>query len=699
MVVTYHSDIVRQAFLGKMYEPFLRNFLSRADAIIATSPDYRRSSRMLRDFAEKTRVAPLGVDLERFRLKNGDAGAIRAIRKRHGNRLILFIGRFRYYKGLHVLIDAMEKVNGRLLLIGAGPLDASLRNRARRLDRRDRVVFLGERSDREVVRFLHASDVFVLPSVQRSEAFGIVQLEAMACGKPLVCTAIGTGTTFVNQHGRTGRVVPPDDPRELADAIQHLLDHPEERATLGAAGLQRVRTEFSADRMTEQVLSVYREVLGKAVHSGTSSIAEPISKPVPPPSSFAGRGRVTVLRAISRLNIGGPAIHVQLLSRRLDPRRFRTVLVTGRISAAEGSMNYLFENAPVQPVVIRTLQREINPLADLLTFRELYRMMLRERPDIVHTHTAKAGTSARAAAFLFNRFKGGRILAVHTFHGHVFEGYFSRIHSWLFVKIERALAERSSAIVAISDSQRRDLVERFRIAPPEKVRTIPLGFDLEPFFRAGERKGEFRKRLGVSEDTILIGAVGRLVPIKNQGLFIEAAHLFRRRNPELRAVFAVIGDGELRERLESRSRDLGMEDRVRFCGWERDVPAVYADLDILGLTSINEGTPVSLIEAMAAEVPVLATGVGGVRDLLGARAPGPPAGRFEVCPRGLVCREGDRDGFAAALEALIRESAGRRSRRIAAARRFVQGRYGAERLIEDMEKLYRDLLRERECRP
>ncbi|MFP4388040.1 MAG: glycosyltransferase, partial [Desulfococcaceae bacterium] len=473
---------------------------------------------------------------------------------------------------------------------------------------------------------------------------------------------------------------------------------PEKRTAFGVAGRQRVLSDFTSDRMTEQTLSIYREVLNQEAPSGIFSVPVSISKPSPPPPATPVREPATVLRAISRLNIGGPAIHVRLLSQGLDPRRFRTVLVTGRISSAEGSMDYLFENAPVQPVVVRTLQREISPLADLLAFFELYRMMGRERPDIVHTHTAKAGTSARVAAFFFNRFRGERILAIHTFHGHVFEGYFSRLYSWLFVNIERALAKHSSAIVAISESQRRDLVERFRIAPAEKVRTIPLGFHLEPFLRAAERKGRFRKRLGVSDETVLIGAVGRLVPVKDHRLFLEAAAAFCRRNPGLSVVFVMIGDGELREKLQRQTETLGLRDQVRFLGWERDVPSVYADLDILGLTSVNEGTPVSLIEAMAAEVPVLATAVGGVRDLLGVASPGPSRGRPAIRPRGLVCRPKDRDGFVAGLEFLLRESPEPRARRVSAARRYVERRYGADRLLRDTENLYRQLLRERECR-
>jgi glycosyltransferase involved in cell wall biosynthesis len=690
VLVTYHSDIVRQALLGKCYAPFLRSFLDRADLILATSPDYRRSSRFLSCYSHKTRVVPLGIDLDRFTLDQMEAETVRAIRRRHGGPLVLFIGRFRYYKGLHVLIDAMERVNGRLLLIGNGPLYARLRDRARRSGWAERIVFLGERSDREVVQFLHACDLFVLPSVQRSEAFGIVQLEAMACGKPLVCTAIGTGTTYVNQHGRTGWVVPPDDPRRLATAIQHLLDHPRVRERFGAAGRARVREEFSADCMTDRVLAAYQDVLERSPPPAPP--APSIRRPAPPVPSPP----ITVLRTISRLNIGGPAIHVQLLTQGLNRSRFRTVLVTGRISASEGNMTYLFADMDPKPLVVKTLQREISPLADLRAFWELYRIIQRERPDIVHTHTAKAGTSTRLAAVLHNRLRGDRVLNVHTFHGHVFEGYFSRLHSWLFINIERLLARLSDAIIAISDTQRRDLVDRFRIVPAEKVRTIPLGFQLAPFLEAGRRRGEFRRRLGISSETLLIGTIGRLVPIKHHRMFLDAARRFRDRNPELPVRFVVIGDGELRETLQERARELGMAGEIRFCGWERDVPSVYADLDILGLTSLNEGTPVSLIEAMAAGVPVIASAVGGVRDLLGLSDGEPPAGQALPCARGLVCRKGDAAGFVEGLAFLVREASEAQSRRIAAARRYVEDRFGAGRLCADIEALYEDLMTRRE---
>jgi rhamnosyl/mannosyltransferase len=257
--VTYHSDIVRQARLAAWYGPFLRRFLRRADAIIATSDNYLQSSRILGGFRDKCTVIPLGIDLARFRLRPQQAAEIEAVRARYGPGIVLFIGRFRYYKGLHVLIRAMSRAEGTLLLIGTGRLENDLRQLVRSTKLEDRVLFLGELSDREAEIHLHACDLLVLPSILRSEAFGIVLLEAMACAKPVVSTELGTGTSSANRHEETGLVVKPDDTESLAQAITHLLANPELREKYGKAGRQRVERHFSAQDMVDRILAVYEE--------------------------------------------------------------------------------------------------------------------------------------------------------------------------------------------------------------------------------------------------------------------------------------------------------------------------------------------------------------------------------------------------------------------------------------------------------
>jgi len=228
--------------------------LQRADALIATSPAYLKSSTILGRFSTRAEVIPLSVDPRRFVADERD---LAAPRRRWPEPLVLFVGRFRSYKGLPTLLQAMVGLDAHLLLVGRGPVEAALRVQAARLGIDDRVTFLGNVSDRELPSYYAASDVFVLPSIQRSEAFGIVLLEAMAAGRPVISTELGTGTSWVNQHGKTGLVVPPADPSALRDALRTLLADHELAERLGQAGRERVQTEFSEDRMLESVEEAY----------------------------------------------------------------------------------------------------------------------------------------------------------------------------------------------------------------------------------------------------------------------------------------------------------------------------------------------------------------------------------------------------------------------------------------------------------
>jgi len=403
--------------------------------------------------------------------------------------------------------------------------------------------------------------------------------------------------------------------------------------------------------------------------------------------------KIKVVRFIARLNIGGPSIHVHLLTTGLNRNRFRSILVTGKISPQEGDMSYLFNGVSgSKPIIIRELQREISPAMDLKAFFQILRILFREEPDIVHSHTAKAGTSARIAAIVYHLLRGKHILTVHTFHGHVFEGYFSPGKSLMFICIERLLAIPTDAIVAISMTQKRDLSERFRIAPGAKIRTIPLGFDLKPFLKSHVLKGRFRSSLGVGKDTLLVGIVGRLVPVKRHELFFDAAGIFVEQHPGIQIRFVVVGDGELRKSLEGYVGQRGLSEYVIFSGWRRDLPEVYADLDILGLTSLNEGTPVSIIEAMAASTPVIATDAGGVPDLLGPPDGHPDSEGFVACRRGVLCRKEDARGFADGLSYLVEMDKGIRKALVGEARAFVEQHFSEERLLKDIETLYLELM-------
>lgn len=261
LIVTYHSDIIRQKALSILFQPLLHFALERCAALIATSPNYIESSSVLSAYRQRCRVIPHGIPIEQF--DRYDPEAVAEIREQYGPRIVLSVGRVIYYKGFDYLIRSMARVRGRLLIVGDGPLRGDLERETRSQGLADRVAFLGEVED--MVPYYHAADVFVLASVARSEAFGIVQLEAMACGKPVVNTRLASGVPFVSVDGLTGLTVPPEDPEALASAINLLLDDPDLRANYGRAARRRVQEEFSLDLMISRTLKLYSEVMESSV--------------------------------------------------------------------------------------------------------------------------------------------------------------------------------------------------------------------------------------------------------------------------------------------------------------------------------------------------------------------------------------------------------------------------------------------------
>lgn len=258
LVVTYHSDTVRQKFLGAMFEPCLHAALRHSSAIIATSPNYQSTSPVLSRYRDRCRVIPYGIALEQF--ESCDPAAVAGIRQQYGSRLVLSVGRLVYYKGFEYLIRSMTQIRGKLLIIGDGPLQGKLHELATGLGLGDKVIFVGEMQNEQVIPYYHAADLFALASVARSEAFGIVQIEAMAAGIPVVNTRLDSGVPFVSLHEQTGLTVPPADPDALADAINRLLDNTDLRRFLGNAARARARQEFSLDVMTSRTMALYETV-------------------------------------------------------------------------------------------------------------------------------------------------------------------------------------------------------------------------------------------------------------------------------------------------------------------------------------------------------------------------------------------------------------------------------------------------------
>lgn len=261
LVVTYHADIVRQKLLVKAMAPFIKRLLSRADAVMVSSPNLISSSPWLRPVAEKCRVVPFGIDAAPFRLTPDVETRARSLRDTYGGPIVLFVGRLIYYKGLSFLVEAIKKVDAQLVIVGTGPLEEDLRKQARELGIEKRIHFAGRASDEELPAYYHACDLFVLPSIANSEAFGFVQLEAHACGKAVVSTNLPTGVPYANLDGITGKIVPPEDANALADAMNALLNDSALRARLGGQAKTRVETEFSREALGAAVLKTYAELV------------------------------------------------------------------------------------------------------------------------------------------------------------------------------------------------------------------------------------------------------------------------------------------------------------------------------------------------------------------------------------------------------------------------------------------------------
>jgi glycosyltransferase involved in cell wall biosynthesis len=409
-----------------------------------------------------------------------------------------------------------------------------------------------------------------------------------------------------------------------------------------------------------------------------------------------------IVRIIARLNVGGPAKHVAWLTAGLQSPDCESLLVAGTVPPGEENMGYFASQIGVTPIFVPEMSREISA-QDLLTIWKLYRLFLRERPDIVHTHTAKAGTVGRVAGLLYRWSTPAVLLGrprpcrfVHTYHGHIFHSYYGPLKTRLFLLIEKVLARLATdRVIVVSEQQRREIHETFGIGSSDQLSVIPLGLDTAVFANCQERGTAFREELAAGADDILVGIVGRLTEIKNHGLFLRAIALFKedwtKQQHFGRVRFVVVGDGALRQGLEAQAQSLGLADDVVFLGNRRDPENFYPAFDLVALTSRNEGTPLTLIEAMANARPVIATAVGGVVDLLGEEVSGAQPESYTVCQRGISVPSNDPAAFAAGLARIIgdpalRNEIGERSLQ------FVERNYSKERLLQDIGALYRELL-------
>ncbi len=410
------------------------------------------------------------------------------------------------------------------------------------------------------------------------------------------------------------------------------------------------------------------------------------------------------------------------LTEALQGDDFESVLIAGTVPAGEEDMGYFAAEHGVEPVFIEDMSRELS-IRDIKALFKIWRLIVAEKPDIVHTHTAKAGTLGRIAAFLYKWLTPGALLGrpravrvFHTFHGHIFHNYYGRVKTGIFIAIEKILARVATGkIVVISARQLKEVFEDFGVGSPGQFEVIPLGLDLKGFLPDEAAASGFRENIGVAGDDILVGIVGRLTEIKNHRLFIEAVRACAAEPEFSRVRYVIIGDGHLRNELEQLANGLG----IIFAGNLSDANAFYSALDVVALTSLNEGTPLTLIEAMAFGKPWLASDVGGVADLAGAGSEyGVPGSEDEIYgsgeantelltlnskpsgaepdtlyrsirlhERGVLFDPGDAAGLIEGLRILLsdkslRDKIGRKGKE------FVNDKYSKDRLVEDIKRLY-----------
>ena len=390
-----------------------------------------------------------------------------------------------------------------------------------------------------------------------------------------------------------------------------------------------------------------------------------------------------VLRIINRFNLGGPTYNAAYLSKYMSPE-FETLLVGGYKDESEEKSDFIVNNLGLEPIIIPEMRRSINPKNDIVAYKKLKKIIKEFKPDIIHTHASKAGTLGRLAAYT------SKVpVVIHTFHGHVFHSYFKSIKSNAFRKIEQGLARISTHIIAISDLQKKELSEKYNITKSEKISVIPLGFDLTKFQENIEGKRiAFRKEYNIDEDEVAIAIVGRLVPIKNHKLFVDAIkYVADNSNKKIRAF--IVGDGECRKEIEERIKDLNIDfinscesnekTTITFTSWQKNVDYIYSGIDIVALTSLNEGTPVSLIEAQAANKAIVSTNAGGIENTV---LPNKTALLSDMGNdqnyKDLLLKVVDNDSLRGALSTNGWE--------------FVKHQFHYTRLVSDMSALYNKLL-------
>ena len=633
-------------------------YLRRADRIVAIGETMRARLEAKGAPPERVRVIPNWVDASQITPQPRDNDWARE-KELDGCFVVMHSGNVGHAQDLDSLVLAAERLRDLedlvVVIVGLGA-------------RRSEIVRLAKERGLDNVRFhpyqprerlsesLSTANVHVVglaPGlagyVVPSRLYGI-----LSAGRPVIAAVDPESeTAAIVTSAEAGLHVPPGSPDLLAAAIRDCYEGKVDLERMGRNGREYVERE--GDRST--AFARYRELLEEVRRAPRAD------------------DLIRVLRVIARLNVGGPALHVSYLTRELASRGYETTLVTGRVGPNEGSMEYVAEEAEVRPVYVDALQRNVSLLDDVVALAQLVRLIRRVRPHVLHTHTAKAGALGRAAALLA---LGRRPrVVVHTYHGHVLTGYFSTRMSRLFLEVERRLARTTNALIAVSPEVRDDLV-RLGVAPASRFAIVRLGLDLERRTEAPpDARERLRAELGLGKEQLVVAWLGRMTEIKRVDDLLRIFADLRSRGAD--AVLVLVGDGPNRPQLERLAAQLGIADRVRFTGFRADVGSVFRACDVVALTSANEGTPVSLIEALAAGCAVVTTDVGGASDVVDGGA------------AGVLVPAGDLAAFADALEELARDPERRRELG-ESGRKHVLSRYSVDRLVDDVDRLYRSLL-------
>jgi len=699
---TFHGHVFHSYFNTATTRFFIgtERLLARiSTGIIAISEAQKRDLSQIYGICQpdKVRTIPLGFDLSGFDLNKAENR--RSFRSVYGlddeTVAVGIIGRLVPVKNHPLFLRAWQRLTARhgrkihAFIIGDGEDRQSLERLCHELE----LTFNTSETRHEganltftswiydIKKALQGLDIVALCS--NNEGTPVSLIEAQAAGKAIISTDAG-GLQDTVIPGETALIVPPGDLDAFQRELDRLITDQDLRAGMSARGPAFASRRFHVNRLVDDMRNYYHEQLEKHATAGKRP-APPVREKSPGENMFfpAGKSVPRVLKVVNRLNVGGITYNVASIAARIRPE-FDTQIVAGMKEPTEESSEYMLKALGLDPIFIPDMKREINIFNDKKAYEHLNEVIRDYRPDIVHTHAAKAGLIGRMAA------SNSKVpVIVHTYHGHVFHSYFGPLKTRLIIEMERYLGNLSSAVIAISQRQQHELSSVYKVIPDSKIRMIELGYNLEPFQTDMMRKREnFRNRFGIGAATVAVGIIGRIVKIKNIKLFIDAWNQAWRES-DADMVGMIIGDGDERPEMEEYCTELGIpwsspenenpHARIIFTSWIFDADQAMAGLDIIALTSLNEGTPASLIEAQAAGVPIVTTDVGGVLDIV---LPGRSA---------LVVPSKDTEAFSSALLRLVNDESLRKKMRESGPE-IVNSRFNYNRLTSDIINLYNDLL-------